>query len=98
MSGEDWTFPEEPWYEMGYSVVKFVAICGENRYVCAISTSAINDALRTADTCEAALENYKANPGPWHAAGVHLIQNGLIHPAGFYLITSEVAREFGLLA
>lgn len=95
MQDPSWTFPEEPWFDMDYMAVKFNAFRGSERHVCAISTIAINDHFMTADTREAAMQNYREHSDWVHGIAMRLIEQGDPHPNGFYLITSQVAQQFG---
>ncbi|GLQ89406.1 DUF1488 family protein [Dyella flagellata] len=90
-----WTFPEEPHYDMDFAAIKFVAVHGTERQVCAISTAAINDQFRTEDTPEAAMRNYREHADWVHGVAIKLIEQREPHHKGFYLITSQIAQMFG---
>lgn len=95
MQNEDWTFPEEPWKDVGLHAVKFVVIRNGERYVCAISSAALNDKFRTEDTLGAALENYRAHADWVHGIAIRLIETNLPnHPDG-YFIDSALAKRMG---
>lgn len=96
MSDEEWKFGE-PWPSYELRSVGFLATRGKDHYKCAITVEAIYSACRTQGTIDEAFEKYKANPTPWHDAGIRLIENGRIHPSGYYLIRSNEVREFGIL-
>ena len=93
MTDQIWAFPEDPWFDLDFMAIKFAAVRGEDRHVCAISTAAINDKFMTADTREAAMKNYRDHADWVHKIAIRLIEQGQPHPKGFYLITSQVAQQ-----
>jgi hypothetical protein len=95
MTNASWTFTEDPWFDQDFSAVKFAAVRGPERVVCAISRIAINDRFHTEDTREAAIRNYHEHSDWVHSTAIRLIERGRPHQNGFYLITSQVAQEFG---
>jgi Protein of unknown function (DUF1488) len=95
MTSQPWSFPEEPWFDQDFAAVKFAAVRGTERVVCAISQIAINDQFHTQDSPEDAMHNYRAHSDWVRAIAIRLIELGQPHPNGFYLITSKVVKELG---
>ena len=93
----EWNFEREFWWDPNFQAVKFAGIWDGQRYVFAISRSALNDYFRTEDSREAAIINFEEHRDRVEQLATRLIALG-VGPSehGHYFISTEVCEKLSL--